>query len=103
MAMDKLAVDPDTLRAAAARYDGIADECAAARAENARAVEETATWGPLFHESRRAAVEAINAREAALNAEEAKNRAMAEQLRKSATEYEAMNAENAARLTISTE
>jgi hypothetical protein len=38
-----------------------------------------------------------------LIAEEAKNRAMAEQLRKSATEYEAMNAENAARLTISTE
>ncbi len=103
MAMDKLAVDPGKLREAATRYDAIADECAAARADNARAFEEAGTWGPLFHESRRAAVDAINAREAALIAEEAKNRALAEQLRKSATEYEAMNADNAARLTISTE
>lgn len=103
MAMDKLAVDPGKLREAATRYDSIADECATARADNARAFEEAGTWGPLFHESRRAAVDAINAREAALSAEEAKNRAMAAQLRKSATEYEAMNADNAARLTISTE
>ena len=38
-----------------------------------------------------------------LVAEERKNREMAEQLRKSASEFEAMNAKNAADLTISTD
>jgi hypothetical protein len=103
MNVSDLQVDPVKLREAATYYDNVADKCAAARAEHARTVAEAESWGPLFFESRRAAVDAVNARENALVAEERKNREMAEQLRNSASEFEAMNAKNAADLTISTD
>lgn len=103
MDVSNLQVEPAKLREAAVYYDSLADNCAAARAEHARTVAESESWGPLFHEARRAAVDAVNARERALTTEERKNRQMAEQLRKAAAEFEAMNEQNAANLTISTE
>ncbi|KWX20453.1 hypothetical protein AFM11_30200 [Mycolicibacterium wolinskyi] len=93
----------DDLRQAATRYDRVADQIAAARAEHARAVAETETWGPLFYESRRAAVEAINKREQALLTEEKKNRDMATGLRTAAARFDNMTAENASNLTIRTD
>ena len=45
----------------------------------------------------------MNARESALLAEESKNRAMADQLRASAAQFEAMEEQNATNLTISPE
>jgi Excreted virulence factor EspC, type VII ESX diderm len=103
MTVNGLNVDPAMLREAATFYDGVADRCAAARAEHARTVAESESWGPLFAEARRAAVEAVNARESALLAEESKNRAMADQLRASATRFDAMDEQNSANLTISPE
>jgi Excreted virulence factor EspC, type VII ESX diderm len=103
MTVNGLNVDPAKLREAATFYDRVADQCAAARAEHARTVAESESWGPLFAEARRAAVEAVNARESALLAEESKNRSMADQLRASATQFDAMDEQNAANLTISRE
>jgi hypothetical protein len=103
MDVSGLQVDPDKLRQAADYYESAADRCAAARSDHPRAVAESESWGPLFHEARRAAVDAVNARERALMTEEAKNRQMADQLRRTAADFEAMNAQNAAKLTISTE
>jgi hypothetical protein len=93
----------DDLRQAASYYDKVAQQCADARAEHPRAVSETESWGPLFHESRRAAVEAINKREQALLTEEKKNRELAAALRIAATAFDNMTAENAANLTIRTD
>ena len=103
MTVNGLNVDPTKLREAAAYYDTMADQCAAARAEHGRTVAESESWGPLFAESRRAAVEAVNARENALLAEETKNRQMADQLRTAAAQFEATDEHNAARLTITSE
>ena len=102
MTVNGLNVDPAKLREAATYYDGVADTCAAARGEHGRTVAESESWG-LFAESRRATVEAVNARESALLAEESKNRAMADQLRASAAQFEAMEEQNATNLTISPE
>ncbi|MDO3240980.1 type VII secretion target [Mycobacteroides abscessus subsp. abscessus] len=93
----------DDLRQAAIYYDKVAQQCADARAEHSRAVTETESWGPLFYESRRAAVEAINKREQALQTEENKNRELASALRNAATAFDNMTAENVSNLTIRTD
>jgi hypothetical protein len=98
-----LQVEPAQLIQWAIAHEQTADACAAARADHARTVAAAHTWGPLFHEARAATVEAVNAREAALLDQERRERAMAEQLRKSAAEFEAMNAANRANLTIATD
>ncbi|GAB5901247.1 type VII secretion target [Mycolicibacterium mageritense] len=100
MAVNELRFTSDDLRQAAAKYEQTADTYAAARADNARAAADTETWGPLAYESRRAAIDAINARERRLQAEEDKNRAMATQLRATAAQFDAMTDQNARNLTI---
>ena len=100
MAMENLQVDPVKLRQEALHYDAAADACAAARAEHPKTVAATQSWGPLFYESRRAAIESVNAREAALIREEQKNRAMAAQLRLSATRYESADEAGRRKMTV---
>lgn len=98
-----LQVDPTQLIQWAIAHEQAADACAAARAEHPRTVAAAQSWGPLFHEARRATVEAVNAREAALLAAEQRHRAMADELRRSGAEFEAMNAANRANLTITSD
>ncbi|MGV0740251.1 Protein of uncharacterised function (DUF2580) [Mycobacteroides abscessus subsp. massiliense] len=100
MSVNELRFTSDDLRLAATKYEATADRYAAARNENARAAQDTESWGPLAYESRRAAIDAINARERTLTAEEDKNRAMARQLRMTADQFDAMTEHNAANLTI---
>ncbi|MGV7254541.1 type VII secretion target [Mycobacterium kansasii] len=103
MAVNQLQASPTQLRQWATAHDGAAEACAAARAEHVRTVQSAVSWGPLFHEAIRAAVDAVNARENALLVEEQRHRAMANQLRSSADQFEQMNAANRASLTISTD
>ncbi len=98
-----LQVDPGQLVQWAFAHEQAADACAAARADHARTVAAAHSWGPLFYEARRAAVDAVNAREAALVAQERRHRTMAEKLRSGGAQMEAMNAANRANLTISTD
>nr|VTP02315.1 hypothetical protein BIN_B_04466 [Mycobacterium riyadhense] len=98
-----LQVEPGQLAEWALAHEQAAEACAAARADHARTVAAAQSWGPLFYEARRAAVEAVNAREAALETQESRHRAMAEQLRSSGAQLQAMNAANQADLTISTD
>lgn len=100
MAVNELRFTSDDLRQAAAKYEATADKYAAAREDNARAAQDSESWGPLAYESRRAAIDAINARERRLQAEEDKNRAMARQLNQTAAQFDAMTAQNARDLTI---
>ena len=94
---------PSELREWAVMHDRAAEACAAARAEHPRTVAAAMSWGPLFHEATRAAVDGVNARENALLAEEQRHREMAARLRAGADEFEQMNATNRASLTINSE
>ena len=100
---ETLQVTPPEMLQWALAHERAAAACASARADHPRTIEAAQSWGPLFYEARRATVEAVNARETALLAQEQRHRAMAEQLRTGAARLEEMNAENRANLTISTE
>jgi hypothetical protein len=95
-----LQVQPAQLMAWAASHDEAAEACLSARADHPRVLEAAESWGPLFHEARRAVVEAVNARESALAELSARHRATAQQLRASAARLGAMDSENRADLTI---
>ena len=100
---DQLQVDPAQLREWAGAHDQAAEHCKAARAEHPQTIAAAQSWGPLFHEARLAAVNAVNAREAALQSEENRHRNMADQLRQAAGQFEQMNEQNRSNLTISTD
>lgn len=99
----RLEVDSGQLRQWATAHDQAADACRAGLQDHAQTIAAAQSWGPLFYEARRAAVDAVNAREASLVAEEDRHRAMARELRSSADKFDAMNAANQANLTITTE
>jgi len=99
----RLEVDPDQLRQWATAHDQAADACRSALQDHAQTIAAAESWGPLFYEARRAAVDAVNAREAALIGEEERHRAMARELRASADKFDEMNTANQANLTITTE
>lgn len=103
MADQRLEVDFNQLRQWATAHDQAADACRAALQDHARTIAAAQSWGPLFYEARRATVDAVNAREATLIAEEQRHRAMARELWSSAEKFDEMNAANQADLTITTE
>ncbi len=98
-----LQVDPGQLIEWAIAHEQAAAVCAAACADHPHTIAAAQSWGPLFYEARRATVDAVNAREAALLAQERRHRAMAEQLRSGGAQMEAMNAVNQTNLAISTD
>jgi hypothetical protein len=96
-------VPPHKLREWAIAHDQAAEACVTARQGHERTLAAARSWGPLFHQARRATVDAVNAREAALKHEEQRHRAMADQLRAGATTMEETEAVRAASLTIRTD
>lgn len=102
MSEQALQVSPTQLIQWALAHERAADSCAAARSDNQRTAAAAASWGPMFHEARRSTINAVNARENTLIAQEQRHRATAEQLRQAAAQMEEMNAQNRATLTIST-
>jgi hypothetical protein len=103
MSEQTLQVRPTDLIRWALAHEKAAEGCATARSDNQRTADAAASWGPMFHEARRATVDAVNAREATLLAQEQRHRDMAEQLRRGAAQMEEMDAQNRAQLTISTD
>lgn len=99
----RLQVDGGQLRQWAAAHDQAADACKAALQDDAHTIAAAQSWGPMFYEAHRAAVDAVNARESVLVTEEQQHRAMARELRASAEKFDAMNADNQANLTITSE
>lgn len=93
-----LRVSPTDLIAWAVSHERTADGCVTARADHPRVVEAAATWGPMFADARAATVDTVNAREAALVAQEDWHRRTAEQLRVGAARYEAMDSQNQSHL-----
>jgi hypothetical protein len=98
MSVGRIEVDPAALARWATNHDAAAQDLEGARADGAKIVEATDSWGAMFHEARRAAQEVIEARERALAAQAERHRNMADQLRVGGAAFAAMNEDNAADL-----
>jgi hypothetical protein len=77
------------------------DQIKAARADNERMTSEAQTLGPLYHEVKASVDDVAAKRDAALASEQARHEEMRDALLQSATDFEQREAENQARLTIS--
>jgi hypothetical protein len=96
-----LEVDPAELRRRAEQHAQAIDTIKAARSDNERMNSEAETLGPLYHQVR-ASVSAVTAkRDQALASEQQRHEQMRDGLLASAAEYERVESENRARLTIS--
>jgi len=100
---ERLEVTPGQLREWAVSHDRAAEACAAARQDSEQTLAAAQTWGPLFHEARRAAQDAVTARDETLASEQRRHEAMARQLRSAADQFEEMDATNRSGLTLRAE
>lgn len=96
-----LEVDPAELRRRAELHAQAIDEIKAARADHERVNSEAQTLGPLYHQVRASVTEVMSKRDAALAGEQQRHERMRESLLLAAAEYERVEAENRAGLTIS--
>lgn len=96
-----LEVDPAELRRRAEQHAQAIDEIKAARSDNDRMNNEAQTLGPLYHQVRASVNEVTAKRDAALASEQRRHEEMRDGLLASAAEYERVESENRARLTIS--
>lgn len=99
----QLEVRPDQLRDWAVAHDRAAASCASARADAEQTLAAARSWGPQFYEARRAAEEAVAARDATMAAQQQRHEEMARQLRAAAERFETMDAANRDRLTLPAE
>ncbi|KUH91835.1 hypothetical protein AU187_04210 [Mycobacterium sp. IS-1556] len=77
------------------------DQIVAARADNERMTTEAQTLGPLYHQVKASVNDVAAKRDAALASEQRRHEQMRDALLASAAEYERVEAENRARVTIS--
>src|SRR5690348_15574168 len=96
-----LEVDPAELRRRAELHAQAIDQIKAARTDNERMNSEAETLGPLYHQVRTSIHEVTSKRDQALASEQQRHEQMRDALLGSAAEYERVEAENRARLTIS--
>jgi hypothetical protein len=94
-------VNPADLRRRAEVHAQAVDEIKAARADNQRMTTEAQTLGPLYHQVKAATKDVAAKRDAALASEQRRHEQMRDSLLQSASEYERMESENQAKLTIS--
>lgn len=94
-------VDPAELRRRAEVHAQAIDEITAARADNERMTSEAQALGPLYHQVKASVNEVATMRDQALASEQQRHQRMRDALLTSAAEYERLEAENRARLTIS--
>ena len=94
-------VDPSELRRRAEVHAQAIDQIVAARADNERMTTEAQTLGPRYHQVKASVSEVAAKRDAALASEQARHEQMRDALLASAAEYERVEAENRARVTIS--
>ena len=94
-------VDPSELRRRAEVHAQAIDQIVAARADNERMTTEAQTLGPLYHQVKASVNEVAAKRDAALASEQRRHEQMRDALLASAAEYERVEAENRARVTIS--
>lgn len=93
--------DPAELRRRAEVHAQAIDQIVAARADNERMTSESQTLGPLYHQVKAATAEVANIRDQALASELRRHKEMRDALLASAAEYERVESENRAQLTIS--
>ncbi|NTY62518.1 ESX-1 secretion-associated protein [Mycolicibacterium sphagni] len=94
-------VEPSELRRRAEVHAQAIDQIKAARADNERMTTEAQTLGPLYHQVKASISEVAAKRDAALASEQDRHEKMRDALLASAADYERIEAENHARLTIS--
>jgi hypothetical protein len=98
--MTVIRITPALLNQVAARHDGVADEIAVARGAEADILAAVATHGPIMHQFKAAAREAVQRRAAAFADHEAAHRSVADQLRSIAAQFEEQEEINAAAVRI---
>ena len=96
-----LEVDPAELRRRAELHAQAIDQIKTARADNDRMNSEAQTLGPLYHQVRASVSDVTAKRDQALATEQQRHEQMRDGLLASAAEYERVESENRARLTIS--
>ena len=96
-----LHVDPAALRRQAEFHAQAIDQIRAARADNERMNSDAETLGPLYHQVRASIHAVTRARDQALASQQQRHQQMRDALLASAAEYERVEAENRAGLTIS--
>lgn len=94
-------VDPAELRRRAEVHAQAIDQIVAARADNERMISDAQTLGPLYHQVKASVVDVAAKRDAALASEQQRHEKMRDALLTSAAEYERIESENRAQLTIS--
>lgn len=95
MSMEPIAADPALMQRMAAKHEDAATELTGARNDHGQVLSAADSWGPLFYESRRAAQEAVEARDQALAAQAHRHSSLAEQLRQGGSKFAEMNQNNA--------
>ena len=94
-------VDPAELRRRAEVHAQAIDQIVAARADNERMTSEAQTLGPLYHQVKASVNDVAAKRDAALASEQQRHEQMRDALLTSVAQYERIESENRAHLTIS--
>lgn len=95
MSMEPLAADPALMQRMATKHDDAAAELTGARNDHGQVLAAADSWGPLYYESRRAAQEAVEARDQALASQSQRHTNLADELRRGGTKFAEMNQANA--------
>ena len=98
--MTTIRITPSLLNQVAARHESVADEMAAARGAETDILAAVATHGPIMHQFKAAAHEAVQRRAAAFADHEAAHRSAADQLRSIAAKFQDQEEINAAAVRI---
>ncbi|KAB7757475.1 type VII secretion target [Mycolicibacterium mucogenicum] len=98
MSMEPIAADPALMQQMAAKHDDASAQITNARGDHGQVLTAADSWGPLFYESRRAAQEAVEAREAALTVQAERHTKLADELRRGGAKFAEMNQRNAENL-----
>lgn len=98
--MTTIRITPSLLNQVAARHDTVADEIAVARSAGSDILSAVATHGPIMHQFKAAATDVIQRRDAAFAEHEAAHRAVADNLRSTATRFSDQEEINAAELRL---
>ena len=97
---EPIQISPDVLRAVANHHDEVADKIAAARVAGDDIAAAVNSFGPIMHQVKAAVVDLLTQRDAALRDHDQTHRTAAEELRKHAHGFAAVDEDSVDRLKL---
>jgi hypothetical protein len=97
---DHIRVSPEVMNQVADQHDEVADRIGAARAAGEGIHAAVSSYGPIMHRVKAAVADLLGQRDEALLAHDQTHRRAAEELRRQATGFTAVDETNAERLRI---